>query len=285
MEGLWQALKIIDGETDFRKLKNRSGTGLKRSSRGKTVSGHFVGPDEAPLAYAEARRRLYVPAYLRQLEQLEDVVEQLRALATRHKVALVDYTDADVDDLSKPLAHAAVLRHVLLGRDPLALQRAAPWGDNRYSRGLSWLEDKGSEDGDTVVSGATRILSGITPDEFRQYATKFSSHNLTVPDIRDIMTHTVVPRLAPSLRAAWESLTWGNAVSEVATGQGRSWQYIESSLGDQEHLPQEFRALRAFSISFYFGSNFADTEAEQEIVIWMAFKYLGPPNEVKYLFP
>ncbi len=65
------------------------------------------------------------PAYLFQLEKVRDVVEMLRAEATQHKVALVDYTDAEVDDLRKPLSHACVLRHVLLGCDPLerALKR------------------------------------------------------------------------------------------------------------------------------------------------------------------
>ncbi len=61
----------------------------------------------------------YVPAYLLQLEKVCDVVEMLRAEATEHKVELVDYTDAEVHDLSKPLSHACVLRNVLLGFDQL----------------------------------------------------------------------------------------------------------------------------------------------------------------------
>jgi hypothetical protein len=120
VEGLWQGLKIIDGKTDFGKFGVTSMKKLKRSARGKTVGGHFVGEGKEPLGYLAARREIYVPAYLLQLEQMRDVVETLRAEATQHKVALVDYTDAEWDDLRKPLSHACVLRHVLLGRDPLA---------------------------------------------------------------------------------------------------------------------------------------------------------------------
>ena len=98
---------------------------LKRSARGQTVGGHFGGIDKEPLDYLAARREIYVPAYLLHLEKMRGVVETLRAEATAHKVALVDYTDAEVDDLRKPLSHACVLRHVLLGCDPLerALKR------------------------------------------------------------------------------------------------------------------------------------------------------------------
>jgi len=120
VEGLWQGLKLIGGETDFRKFGVKTMKNLKRPARDETVGGHFVGKDKQPLDYLAARREIYVPAYLLHLEKTRDVVETLRAEATQHKVALVDYTDAEWDDLRKPLSHACVLRHVLLGRDPLA---------------------------------------------------------------------------------------------------------------------------------------------------------------------
>jgi len=120
VEGLWQGLKIIDGETDFGKFKITKMKGLKRSARNKKVGGHFICENKEPLDYLAARREIYVPAYLFHLKKMRDVVERLRAEATQHKVALVDYTDAEWDDLRKPLSHACVLRHVLLGRDPLA---------------------------------------------------------------------------------------------------------------------------------------------------------------------
>jgi len=120
VEGLWQGLKIIGCETDFRKFGIKTMKNLKRPARNDTVGGHFVGKDKQPLDYLAARREIYVPAYLLHLEKMRDVVETLRAEATQHKVALVDYTDAEWDDLRKPLSHACVLRHVLLGRDPLA---------------------------------------------------------------------------------------------------------------------------------------------------------------------
>jgi hypothetical protein len=119
VEGLWQGLKIIGGKTDFSKFKITSMQKLKRSARKDTVGGHFVGENKEPLDYLAARREIYVPAYLLHLQKKRDVVERLRAEATQHKVALVDYTDAEWDDLRKPLSHACVLRHVLLGRDPL----------------------------------------------------------------------------------------------------------------------------------------------------------------------
>ena len=121
VEGLWQGLKIIDGKTDFGKFEITKMKNLKRSARNKTVGGHFVGEDKEPLDYLAARREIYVPAYLLQLEKMRGVVETLRAEATQHKVALVDYTDAEWDDLRKPLSHACVLRHVLLGRGALGI--------------------------------------------------------------------------------------------------------------------------------------------------------------------
>ncbi len=61
-----------------------------------------------------------MPAYLFQLEKVHHVVETLRAEVTQHKVTLVDYTAAEVDDLRKQLSHACLLLHVLLGCDPPA---------------------------------------------------------------------------------------------------------------------------------------------------------------------
>lgn len=118
VEGLWQGLKIIDGKTEFKKFGNRRMKDLKRSTRKKVMSGHFVGEGKPALNYEQARKQIYVPAYVAQLEKMGAVVERLRDLARQRRVALVDYTTAEWNDLSKPLSHAGLLRHVLLGETP-----------------------------------------------------------------------------------------------------------------------------------------------------------------------
>lgn len=162
-----------------------------------------------------------------------------------------------------------------------------------YKRRLQHENDiQGSEDKNLIVSASTRILPGITSEQFLQYADRFKNHNLTVAEINNIMIHTVSPNryrpdLTPSVIAAWKSLPWRHSVFQVTEyDQGQqSWQYIESYAQDQLKLPEELRAYRAFSISFYYGSNFADTEAEEEQVLWMTFKYQGPTaDEVRHVF-
>lgn len=123
VEGIWQALKVFEAsDVDPGKLENRTMRNLKRTTRlhGR-VLGHRAGFGAlALLAYGEARRAIYLPAYRWVLEhRLQAELAQLRALASEGPLVLLDYeTNADIDDLSKPLSHAALVIAWLQGAWP-----------------------------------------------------------------------------------------------------------------------------------------------------------------------
>ena len=132
VEGIWQGLKRFEheDEVDERCFENRTMKGLKRTSRGRGRSGvprgeclgHQAGPDRsaALLGYLEARRRIYVPAYRLVLERhLGAELEELRRLDREGAVVLLDFTtNDDVDDLRRPLSHAALVRRFVEGTFP-----------------------------------------------------------------------------------------------------------------------------------------------------------------------
>lgn len=115
-------IDVTNRGPDPSKLEITSMKGLERTVRrfGRCL-GHrraFGGDDL--LAYIEARRALYLPAYRWVLEhRLRDEVEQLRALGRNRTVVLLDYeTNVDVDDPRKPLSHAGLVAAWLENRWP-----------------------------------------------------------------------------------------------------------------------------------------------------------------------
>lgn len=114
VEGLWQALKVFEGaDVDRSKLAVTSMKGLKRTVRRfGPVRGHRAGvAGERLLGYLDARREIYLPAYRWVLEnRLGEEIARLRELARSADVVLLDYTtNGDVEDLSTPLSHAALI--------------------------------------------------------------------------------------------------------------------------------------------------------------------------------
>lgn len=126
VEGIWQALKVFRGMgIDERKLKVTTMKGLKRTVRkhGEVV-GHRAGVAGSELLpYDQARRRIYLPSYRWVLEnRLADLVGELRETSTERDIVLLDHTtNGDVEDLTKPLSHAALLRTHLSGEWPWML--------------------------------------------------------------------------------------------------------------------------------------------------------------------
>lgn len=129
VEGIWQGLKRFEqeDEVDDASFDVTTMRGLKRTSRGRgrrgvprgRVLGHQAGSDMTTLlGYTEARRRIYVPAYRWVLEhRLQQEVEELRTLAERGPVVLLDYTvNGSISDESAPLSHAALVKAYLDGR-------------------------------------------------------------------------------------------------------------------------------------------------------------------------
>ena len=94
--------------------------GIKRTVRtfGK-VLGHRAGlAGKQLLPYAEARREIYLPTYRWVLEHklTTEVAALCRLGEGGRTVLLLDYeTNCNVDDLSRPLSHAALVAQFLGG--------------------------------------------------------------------------------------------------------------------------------------------------------------------------
>ncbi len=119
VEGIWQGLKVFEkAGIDVRKFSITNMSGIKRSSRTfGSVLGHQAGVNsDTLLSYREARTQIYVPIYQWVLtHHLQNEIEQLKVEGRQRQVVLLDYeTNSDLDDLSKPLSHAALIIRLAL---------------------------------------------------------------------------------------------------------------------------------------------------------------------------
>lgn len=125
VEGIWQGLKVFETTgIDARKFDIKSMKGLKRTVRKfGMVLGHQKGlQSKELLPYIEARKQIYAPIYLWALEnKLQQEVQQLKKLAQEHDtILLLDYeTNGDINDPSKPLSHAFLVKHYLDDNFPI----------------------------------------------------------------------------------------------------------------------------------------------------------------------
>ncbi len=127
VEGIWQGLKVFEtADVDLEKFENTTMRRLKRTVRkfGRCL-GHRAGVDgDQLLDYIPARHAIYLPAYRWVLEhKLQEEIAALRELAARTDpelpILLLDYeTNTDVNNRAKPLSHAGLVMHYLLGRWP-----------------------------------------------------------------------------------------------------------------------------------------------------------------------
>ncbi len=105
VEGVWQGLKIIRGQTAPRYFR---GPGAKRGGK---PSGHLFGTKQ--LAITDARRLIYIPTYEWMLENRisPELIQQFIDTAFAGTVQYIhDVGDnGDPNDANQPLAHAAVL--------------------------------------------------------------------------------------------------------------------------------------------------------------------------------
>jgi len=134
VEGIWQGLKVFEhADIDPQKFEITTMKHLKRSTRtyGK-VLGHRKGvAGEQLLSYGEARRAIYLPCYCWVLEhRLQEQLNELKRLEQERPVVFLDYeTNSDIDDLSRPLSHAALIKCYLEGNWPAS----ASGGEIEYS--------------------------------------------------------------------------------------------------------------------------------------------------------
>lgn len=115
VEGIWQGLKVFENEDiDRSSFRNATMKGIKRTVRthGRCL-GHRKGVNGTELlGYIEARKQIYVPSYFWMLEtKCADQVKKIRIMAQSRPVILLDYdTNDDIDNWSKPLSHASLIK-------------------------------------------------------------------------------------------------------------------------------------------------------------------------------
>ena len=123
VEAIWQGLKVFEhAGIDTGLFSNDTMKDMKRTVRrfGRPL-GHRKGVDGTELlGYIEARKQIYLPAYRWVLEhKVRDIVERLREASRSKTIVLLDYnTNCDVDDGSKPLSHAYLVKAYAEGLCP-----------------------------------------------------------------------------------------------------------------------------------------------------------------------
>lgn len=123
VEAVWQGLKVFDcSDVDVNMFSNATMKNIKRTVRKYGVPlGHRKGVNGIELlGYLEARKQIYIPTYRWVLEnKVYGIVEKLR-LSTKDKtIVLLDYdTNGDVDNVSRPLSHASLVKAYVEGIYP-----------------------------------------------------------------------------------------------------------------------------------------------------------------------
>lgn len=123
VEAIWQGLKVFEGcDVDISLFSNTTMKNMKRTVRkyGKPL-GHRKGVNGTDLlGYVEARHLIYLPAYKWVLEnKVQDIIERLREASKTKTIVLLDYaTNCDIEDPSKPLSHAFLVKAYTEGLYP-----------------------------------------------------------------------------------------------------------------------------------------------------------------------
>lgn len=115
VEGIWQGLKVFEDEDiDLSMFNNNTMKGIKRTTRKHgRVLGHRKGINGTEiLGYVEAKHLIYIPTYRWMLEhKVMDIIERLRKASETKTIVLLDYnTCCNVDDATKPLSHAYLVK-------------------------------------------------------------------------------------------------------------------------------------------------------------------------------
>ena len=138
VEGVWQGLKVFEDEDiDISMFSNNTMKNIKRTVRKHgRVLGHRKGVlGTEILGYMEAKHQIYIPTYRWMLEhKATDIIERLRKASETKTIVLLDYnTCCDVDDETKPLSHAYLVKAYAEG--------LYPFDDLRLSNGIDNKED------------------------------------------------------------------------------------------------------------------------------------------------
>lgn len=125
VEAVWQGLKVFPlADVDFSTFENRSMKNLKRTVRkfGKPL-GHRKGVYGTELLnYLDARKLIYLPTYkwvLDNVAEVNDVINRIKEQSLIQDIVLLDYNkNIDIEDISKPLSHAGLIKHYIENNYP-----------------------------------------------------------------------------------------------------------------------------------------------------------------------
>uniref|UniRef100_UPI0040295A00 DUF6939 family protein n=1 Tax=Alloprevotella sp. TaxID=1872471 RepID=UPI0040295A00 len=123
VEAVWQGLKVFESaDVDIKMFSNDTMKNIKRTIRrfGKPI-GHRKGVKGTELlGYIDARKQIYLPTYKWVLEnKVFNIIERLREASQTKTIVLLDYTtNCDVDDPTKPLSHAFLVKAYAEGLYP-----------------------------------------------------------------------------------------------------------------------------------------------------------------------
>ena len=123
VEAVWQGLKVFEDEdVDVKLFQNDTMKDIKRTVRKHgRVLGHRKGVHGTEiLGYVEAKHQIYIPAYRWMLEhRAMYIIERLRKASETKTIVLLDYnTCCNVDDVTKPLSHAYLVKAYAEGLYP-----------------------------------------------------------------------------------------------------------------------------------------------------------------------
>ena len=123
VEGIWQGLKVFEDEdVDVKMFLNDTMKDIKRTVRKHgRVLGHRKGVHGTEIiGYVEAKHQIYIPAYRWMLEhRAMYIIERLRKASETKTIVLLDYnTCCNVDDETKPLSHAYLVKAYTEGLYP-----------------------------------------------------------------------------------------------------------------------------------------------------------------------
>lgn len=123
VEGIWQCLKVFEDEDiDIQMFRNDTMKDIKRTDRKHGgVLGHRKGVNGTEiLGYVEAKHLIYIPTYRWMPEnKAMYIIERLREAGKNKTIVLLYYnTCCDVDDSSKPLSHAFLVKAYAEGLYP-----------------------------------------------------------------------------------------------------------------------------------------------------------------------
>lgn len=137
VEAIWQGLKVFEtADVDTNLFFNDTMKNIKRTVRKYGIPlGHRKGVEGTELlGYIEARKLIYIPTYRWVLEhKVENIIKRLSEASYTKTIVLLDYeTNSDVEDASKPLSHAFLIKAYVEGLYPYnnMANRICPPTDN-----------------------------------------------------------------------------------------------------------------------------------------------------------